>query len=737
MTKLYSLSGRSIAMAFAAIVSASISLTGAAHAQVAGLSNSPDIYKGCEKTPTGPTSNLPPSEKILVAAGKTDASTERIFKSFSLEEIEELGDVDSLCWSRLDGLWREKMRVSHDKTVETNGWASVDRSTTDLAHGIYTEPQFIMIDVSEDSNSITLRDAIDVGARDIKYESNDGVTTEELLATPLKEKVYKTRGGPALKFSLSRTGRPRIKIGEKTYERPKPKISNAQAQGQENINEIFTVAYNAKNLGPTRQGYNVVKQDPKNFSDNGGLRFLFAEAEPKSYYIEDQMTVPLGLELIPIEGRQGNIIYDRLVSSASAYQEETKMAFGVNVGIEKEFKRGKDEQGDGKPGTGRTIGASFGYNNAREEAKGFSNSNTVATVTGHQRYKKFAFVRDHAYSNLSSDFIDAIYDAVDTGDYRQIIDDFGTHYPYAVTYGSSGQLRTSMTEETFNENYSSFKKDSYSGGFTLGPINASVFHDTSKATTGSTSTTNKFGVSVFTAIGGNGSWDQNGFVAGDPAPILMDLRPIDQLLSPMNFPDEPEIYEDARDRLNDTIFEYLTSLEALSSENHFRERERHKYRIELVELACLRSGAKEKSNKVQIKGQINMRFSHPDIMGREMKGYDTVKHETTKDGFRELVCPLKSSKNLKHSSRTREFTVWDDEVDQLWFQLHVFLEELDWGLDAADGAEIIRRTPSGRYPIPKNMWVGRKLSTVWEIPRPAAHPDYPKLRITVHVSRLQ
>ena len=63
---------------------------------------------------------------------------------------------------------------------------------------------------------------------------------------------------------------------------------------------------------------------------------------------------------------------------------------------------------------------------------------------------------------------------------------------------------------------------------------------------------------TFVAVGGNGSWDQNGYGTGStPYPILLDLRPIDELLNPMNFPGEPQVYETVRQNLRRAILSHL------------------------------------------------------------------------------------------------------------------------------------------------------------------------------------
>jgi hypothetical protein len=68
---------------------------------------------------------------------------------------------------------------------------------------------------------------------------------------------------------------------------------------------------------------------------------------------------------------------------------------------------------------------------------------------------------------------------------------------------------------------------------------------------------------TFVAVGGNGSWDQAGYSAGeDHYPILLDLRPISELLNPMNFPGQPEVYVTVRKNLQVAIERYLAAFPA-------------------------------------------------------------------------------------------------------------------------------------------------------------------------------
>ena len=202
----------------------------------------------------------------------------------------------------------------------------------------------------------------------------------------------------------------------------------------------------------------------------------------------------------------------------------------------------------------------------------------VARETGMMRYKKYALVLDMPYMQLSDRFIDAIDDARRTGDYWKLIERYGTHYPYAMTYGAAGRLSQNITAEGYAKAQSE-STGNHSTRETVADVYQTSTYRTSKSQHGtSVSERNEYGEKVFDAVGGNGSWNENGFAAGETSyPILADLRPLHELLSPLYFPDEPEIYETARFALAEAIDDYLWANRELSDDSLLEN-------IELIEV---------------------------------------------------------------------------------------------------------------------------------------------------------
>lgn len=711
-------------------------MLGSASAQTQADRAGTEMFTGCSDGRILDRPNVAPRDTIMSAAGRSEPKSTLIFKSFSLDEAAgvEADEFEGECWSRLDGLWREQMRVSFDSSVAPEGWAALSPDLMNLAHGMYTMPVYIHVSDADGGNMLTLRSALGSG-EPVLYRSADSILLEDVFAGDARSKTYKTegfgQGAPRLVFDVSQSGYMRLKLGDRTFIRPKPEISEVARGDQVASSDLFAIAYNPKNLRANRQGYDVTRQDPNNFLDNGGLLDVFAPSLPRDYYVAEQMTVPLGLSLIPEGNKQGMVYFETLISSEYEYQQATQTSFGVNAGLTGK-KGGPEGQKRYDP-----VSASVGYNNAREQSSSMKSKNSVATMNAYQRSKRYALVRDHAYSDLSDTFVDAIVDAYDTGNYLRVIETFGTHYPYAVTYGTAGRLRTFMTERTFAENQRSFRQNSASGGFSIGPLEAKASYDSSRELSSSNSVTNKYGETVFTAVGGNGSWDQNGFSAGDaPFPILTDMRTLDGLLSPIYFPDKPEIYETARIQLAAAIDDYLRNRPALSRDSRLASirplDEKQTYRIKLVNLECLRAGSWEGTNNpVQIHGVINIRFPRGSgVMGSEMKAYNTSFDEN--DDYAEITCPG-GERVMRKEKAVREFTGTRAQLDQVSWQLHVNLWEWDWGADSWDGQEHIRNKPSGSFGVP-NLNVGQKDPMHWDVP--PADPGMPHLRINVEFERL-
>ncbi len=350
---------------------------------------------------------------------------------------------------------------------------------------------------------------------------------------------------------MSRSGRVRLKLGNKTFLRPQPGVSQATMSSQLAANDAFLLSYNLENLSASRKGYDIITQDPFFLLENNKFD-VFAEVDPSAYFITEKRTVPLGLTLVQ-EASQGMVYNRSMVTSATQMQTTVSASFGANVSA----------------GNDNVASSSAAFQATASQMRSMEQSNSLAQAVGYSRAKQYALVVDHPFATLSDDLLDAIEDARRYGNYDGILQNFGTHYPYAVTYGAAAKVTQSVSEDAYKEivhtegGFSAeFAAQSTAGG---GGANFSV---NASQTNGKSGSIGEEGA-TFVAVGGNGSWNENGYSAGQtPYPILLDLRPIYQLLNPMHFPDEPEVYIGVRNELerrtNDYLARYANKLSSAS-----------------------------------------------------------------------------------------------------------------------------------------------------------------------------
>ena len=323
-----------------------------------------------------------PSERIRSAAvpdGADPAPSGRVFAA--LPQDPSTTDVDATtlaCRSRLDGVWREQVRVSFDSSVQPKGWAAENPTLASFAHGDYTTPDLFVIGTQGDVNkNLTLHTVWDLGPA-LVFESADGVSVAAVLraAAPSKTWVANPTAGTArrLTLSLTRSGVVRMTLDGRDFYRPRAGAARTMRESQSPATDPFLLGYNPKNLRASRQGYDPVTQNPDAFMQNGGKLDIFERAAPQDYDVNEQLTVPVGLTLVE-EGGQAYVYYSTLIASERDAQEASRSSFGVKAEVRQ---------------TGRNAGAggSLGYTHARSEISGMKRSRSVSKINAYQRYKK-------------------------------------------------------------------------------------------------------------------------------------------------------------------------------------------------------------------------------------------------------------------------------------------------------------------------------------------------------------
>jgi hypothetical protein len=407
------------------------------------------------------------------------------------------------------------------------------------------------------------------GGEPVLYISTDGITLQQLMNDRGLRKSYRSGSAqPAQGFAqlmtmeVTRTGYLRLRIGATSYYRPAP-----GAVTKIESNDPFMLGYTMENIVANMNGYDVTTQNPNAFLKNDKAR-VFDLATGRGAVIDERRAIPLGLKLVKDE-QQGNVYFSRSMSSEKDFQSMTKSSFGDSTRIGVSGSAGKSgKDGGGNASVSAELSAAWGSSHASSQFTSLKTSGSVAEEVGLMRYKKLALVLDPAYARLSDAFIDEIAFAQRSGDFSEVIRKYGTHYAYAMTYGAAGQMTQKITSQAFERHRSDSSSSNATSNASFIVGNAESYQSTERQSGSSFRDVNEFGERTFSAVGGNGSWDQNGFSAGDGQyPILADLRPLSELLNPIYFPDEPEIYLEARERFEDAIKQRLAAAASLSDES--------------------------------------------------------------------------------------------------------------------------------------------------------------------------
>lgn len=587
-----------------------------------------DLFKGCEDDTQPPAfgdARTNPRNRIEGARTGNSGETGRVFANVGTESQVNApaSDPADECWSRIDGLWVERgARPSFDKDFRAAGWGG-GADTPELralTHGVYTQPGYLVIEKSGDLDRQLIVGQPFLSSRKATFTSSDQYALGETLMRRGPAKRYRSsrsmRGlGRDLSVRVASNGVAVLELGGRQFVRPKPQLSKDQRAAQPPMQDAFNRGDNIQYTDVLAQGFDVTSQNPNRFGDNN-KDFVFAKKKATDYYTKDRKIVPIDMSL-DLLSDQGSIYFSSAVSSATEIQSAYASSFGVSV------QAGISGSASNK-GQTRSVNleASVGYGSSFSSSQfsSLQSRKSVSQAIGFSRQKQFALIRDHAQSELDGFFRDAVVSAVESGDFRQIIRRYGTHYPYATTFGSSGQVRSTATDEGYREIVKESSSDSKSGGANLLIVQANVNSSNSSQSGSSFETNTQYGTAFFDAVGGNGSWNESGFAAGQSAyPILTDMRPLDELLNPMNFPGQPMIYNQGRRTLAAKIDDYLSRAGRRVSDRSLLPEiiPTQRWTIRALSVACHRAGSLEgNSDRIQLQGQMRLDVNYPSTKSR-------------------------------------------------------------------------------------------------------------------------
>lgn len=646
------------------------------------------LFKGCEDDSLPPTlsngQSSNPRDQIERARDQSPGQSGRVFAPVegSASPDEPQADPGDHCWFRLDGLWVERRATPvFDTNFDADGWG--DGADTPelraLTHSVYNRSRFLIVRKTGRENEELIVERPLLGSSASVFSAQDTLDLQQTLAPGGPAKRYRaaqTRGGAGQNLTVRVIGGSvvMLEMDGQQFVRPKPELSARERAERLPTDDAFNRDSTIQFLDVVAKGFDVTKQNPNRLAEND-KDFVFAQPGPRDYYTKDRKIVPIDMAL-DLRSDQGAVYFSSLMSSATEIQKAYASNFGIStkVGVSGS-KSGSNRSQTRSSSVNLEASIGFGASFSNSQFSQMRRSNSVSQAIGFSRQKQFALVRDYAQTELNPFFRDAIASAVERGNFGQVIATYGTHYPHATTYGASGQVRHTTTRTGFQELVSNSSSQSYEGGgkFLIAEVNASG--GSSRQNTSSFESSTEYGRAYFDAVGGNGSWNEGGFSAGQTAyPILMDMRPLDEMLNPINFPGEPDIYERGRREFARAIDNYLVRAGRQLDRTSLRPRivPKQRWTIRALSLNCMRSGSLEgNKDRIQLKGQMRLNVNYP------TEGSRIVFDVTNKAGYRGLFC---DGRNYTASDATRyvlEGTA--EELASARYAIATNFDEVDFG----------------------------------------------------------
>ncbi|MEO0464626.1 MAG: MAC/perforin domain-containing protein [Pseudomonadota bacterium] len=640
------------------------------------------VFKGCENdnaaTGTRGTQAVSPRTRIEEASGSGGASSSgRTFAPVggSSPVVASPNAQEEDCALRIDGLWVDRIgEAAFDTNFDPGGW--VGSQVSELAHGVYTRPRYLMIDKTNNQNAqLVVRQPM-LSGRSVTYASNDSARLIDTLKTGRARKQYRA-ARPSRGFDRNLTvrvlsnGVTVLEMGRRQYVRPRPELSLAERAAQTPMQDAFNRGDTIKALDAMVKGFDVIKQNPNAFDQNDKNR-VFVQQKGTNYYTQDQKLVPIDMKLDLIN-TQGAIQFSNLMSTATEIQSAYASSYGKSTKVGISGTAGRKDQ---TAGVNLEASVGFGSSFSNSQYSLLSSNNSVSQAVGFSKQKQFALIRDHAQSELDGFFRDDVISAVESGDFSRLIDTYGTHYSYATTYGSRAQLRSTATETGYRNLVGESSSESSSKGANALIVEASTDENKSSQIGTGIERRTQYGSAVFTAVGGNGSWNEQGYSSGaTPYPILTDMRPLSELLNPMNFPNRPDVFGQGKRAFERAIERTLIGaarrLETRSLLPEIIPKQR--WTLRALSLNCDASGSGEGNLPViQLKGSMRLDLQYA---GRNQSR--VVFNVTSKKGYRKITCDGRNHTATDATKYTIEGTA--DEIGLARWRVRANLDELDSG----------------------------------------------------------
>jgi hypothetical protein len=287
-------------------------------------------------------------------------------------------------------------------------------------------------------------------------------------------------------------------------------------------------------------GWDATKIDPTNFQEDSPVRnYIFAYPDINSLLYHksergNQKIVPNGVMYVENRVSTGNTL-TKMTSSEREIQKSWEATVGAKVGFGPFSFKGSDS-----------------FRGSVKRTASTSASSTLSTFTAQSH---FLFV-DLPRVELHDEFVEEVKRLIHGTDveYKSFIEAYGTHWAYATTFGARWCEQMTFTKAATVEALSAGISISteVGGGFDGVALGGSASGKYDQSTKLGSEISNQ--LSIVSAVGGDAT--AHGVQIGaSPVPIMLDLRPITDVLNAVFFTDE-RIYVDVKTRLAKALLDY-------------------------------------------------------------------------------------------------------------------------------------------------------------------------------------
>jgi hypothetical protein len=289
--------------------------------------------------------------------------------------------------------------------------------------------------------------------------------------------------------------------------------------------------------------YDITKMGVDSFTNSQGCRhqifMKFGQMDEKDYTItslgdEKMVAIPFGWKYLPISKTYGANTA-RILESASDIIESHQRSIGVSLSV----------------GLG-PVSLSYSHNETTKKRTEDMYERSLTYSEYHYLKTDFALVLDKVNARFAPEFEDAILAASRTPDgspqrenaLARIIKQFGTHYAHATTMGERGKLVSTITKENVMKLHEEGVEisNAVSFGVSSGEASAKIGVNSGSSDDENTKMSSTLGEDYGKYVCEGGVSCNGTNPSGNTSvPVLLDLRPLSELLGPPFF---QEIKED-------------------------------------------------------------------------------------------------------------------------------------------------------------------------------------------------